>query len=75
MAQRSMTDEELQAFARQLGLTLQFTCGTIELEPRKGESSPQGTFARTPRGYAFLQETLEKFQEVVEAIGKDRREG
>jgi len=66
MAQR-MTDEELQAFARQLGFTLQFTNGTVELT-REGETSPQGTFARTPRGYAFLQETLEKLQKVVEAI-------
>jgi len=74
MAQRSMTVEELQSLARQLGLELQFTNGTgkapgtAELEPRKGESSPQGTFERSQRGYALLQETLEKFQKVVEAI-------
>lgn len=75
MAQRSMTVEELQALARQLGVELWFTNGarrgvpgTVEIEPRKGEASPHGTFERSRCGYALLQETLEHYQKVVEAM-------
>jgi len=63
-----MTEKQLVTLAIALGCNLWFTTGTMELEPPAGEIAPQGTFERSARGRAYLQETLKKYQVVMQAM-------
>jgi len=67
-----MTEKQLVTLATALGCNLWFTTGTMELEPPAGEIAPQGTFERSARGRTYLQETLEKYQAVVQAMAELR---
>lgn len=63
-----MTEKQLVTLATLLDCHLWWTTGTMELEPPAGEIAPQGTFELSARGRTYLQETLEKYQAVVQAL-------